>query len=54
MESIGSKLRNAALGLLFVSLLLLAFGFAGACDYEDERAEQAYWAERGIELERGW
>ena len=39
-------------GIVFIALLLFAFAVAGTVDRADEQRELAYWADRGIEVQR--
>ena len=44
--------REMFLAFLTLLLILAAFTFAGTQDYIDEQRELAYWAERGITIQR--
>ena len=43
---------NLLLAILFLVYVFFAFGIAGACDYADDQRELAYWAERGVTIQR--
>ena len=39
-------------GIVLLALVLLAFGIAGTIDRADDQRELAYWADRGVEVQR--
>lgn len=43
---------DTALGILILVLFLAAFALAGTIDREIERHDLAFWAERGVTVQR--
>lgn len=46
------RIREAIQITVFILLAILAFGWAGSMDYQDEVNQLNYWQERGVTIQR--
>ena len=46
------RIRDAVRAGIIIAFALLAFSIAGTMDYHDQQSELAYWAERGVSIQR--
>ena len=46
------QFRDTITAILVILFILAAFALAGAMDYQDEMNQLAYWAERGVTIQR--
>lgn len=46
------RIREAVEVTIFLIFALLAFGWAGAMDYQDDQAQLDYWQSQGVTIQR--